>query len=413
MNLVQVIHRLATDSTFAAQFQDEYAATMSGNTLDQDSIEAFQAVLKGPQAWQELCNPCGTGMEGFWEASTSATDAADEPAQAPARSYDQMLAALSAPQPAEELSLRALPTLCCQALDVQPQQTQQLSAAWNTLYTALHLLDNIEDGDTPNQVWAAWGAGPTLNFTTGLLASIGLTLDELVDLGATPQVSRALQRDFNRTILGMCAGQHDDLTLQQPTLEQCWTIAEAKSSIFFALACRSAATLAGADVERTQQFEAFGRHLGVLVQITDDISGLWSWEHASSDLGAEQRWTLPTAYAMSALGADERARLQTLLSDAASPDAEEQARQMIIAAGAVLYLATEAQRRYHAALRLLEQMTAPSAVRETLRELLHQAAPMTINQTPVRAAASPAAQPARREAPAFMMGRETLLARTA
>lgn len=410
MNLIQVVHRLATDSSFAMQLEEESAARSSNiGGLDQDSFEAFQAVLRGPQSWQELCNPSFQGMEGYWEPSSCAAE--ERQSQALALSYDQMLEQLCAPQPATELSLRTLPALCCAALNLPQPQTQQLAAAWNTLYTALHLLDNIEDGDEPNRVQAAWGTGPTLNFTTGLLASIGLKLDGLYDQGVAPQTIRALQREFNRTLLAMCSGQHHDLTLAEPTLEQCWSIADAKSSIFFALAGRAAALLAGGDARRTQQLEAFGQHLGLLVQITDDISGLWSWSHAHSDLGAGSRWTLPVAYAMSVLDADQQARLRALLSDASSPTAEAEARQIVIASGALLYMATQAQRHYHAALRLLEQLSMSAATSTALRELLHQAAPRTINQTSSPVVSSSAAQPARAETP--LLSRTTLFATTA
>lgn len=402
MMLAHLVHRIATDATFAAQLQQNPSAAMEGQQLDQALVETMMAVAGGSWSWQRLCTVSADDLfEGYWDAAPSAAKcAATLPTQLLHRSaYLEVLRGMVAPRaeaaaPVQGVALLDLPLLCAQALGGPTQPATTVTTAWQMLYSALHLLDNIEDNDTPDRTWARWGTGATLNLTTGLLASTSLTLEMLEDQQVAAPIVRTIRRDFHQTVLEMCGGQHDDLTLAEPTLEDCWRIARAKSGCFFELACRAAARSAAANAAVADQFGAFGQHLGLLIQITDDISGLWSWDRSASDLRGMQRWTLPVAYAMSVLDPAQCSQLRALLAAAeTSPAAETAAREMIIASGALLYLTAQAQAHHQAAIELLEQLSTPSAAQTALRTLLQQAAPATVNRaassTP-RATAAPA-----------------------
>lgn len=403
MTLAHLVHRIATDVTFAAQLQLDPSAAMDDQQLDTTLIEAMIAVAGGTWNWQRLCTvSAGDLFEGYWDATPGTVKcAATLPPQMLHRSaYLEAMRGIVAPRAeaatGKAVSILDLPLLCAQALGGQPQVSAIVTSAWQMLYSALHLLDNIEDNDTPDRTWTRWGTGATLNLTTGLLASTSLTLDLLEDQQIAASALRAICRDFHQTVLEMCGGQHDDLTLSEPTLEDCWRIASAKSGRFFELACRAAARSAAASPSVAEQFGAFGQHLGVLTQITDDISGLWSWERSESDLRQVQRWTLPVAYAMSVLDPAARGQLQALLAAAGTDAAAEAtAREMIIASGALLYLTTQAQAHHQAAIELLQQITQPSATQTALRALLQQSAPVTINRaadcTPRAVVAAPRA----------------------
>lgn len=398
MLLSHLVHRIATDATFAAHLQQNPNAAANELGLDPSMIEAVLAVADGAWNWQALCAVSADDqLEGYWEADSNESRCAPLlPAQLSQDSaFLAALRGMVAPRgdlSGASVTLLDLPLLCGLGLGGAQQRADIVATAWGMLYTALHLLDNIEDNDKPNQTWARWGTGPTLNLTTGLLASTALTLDLLEEHDVSAQTIRAIQRDFNQTVLAMCGGQHDDLTIAQPSLEQCAQIMGAKSGTFFALACRAAARVATDDPAVIEQIGAFGQQLGMLVQLTDDLSGLWSWERADSDLGADKRWTLPLAYAMSVLPPAERSRLATSLA-AADADSEAAAREMIIASGAALYLTTQAQTHYHAALRTLDQLPLTSAARTALLTLLQQAAPATINRVATLAPAATTAQP--------------------
>jgi geranylgeranyl pyrophosphate synthase len=239
------------------------------------------------------------------------------------------------------------------------------------------LLDHVEDGDVLDEPWAGLGPGPTLNITSGILFSAMSRLDTLEGAGVHATTVRDIKQDFYQTLLRMCAGQHADLTLAEPTLEQCWQVADAKSGAFFGLACRAGARLATSDVGCIDLFSQFGHHFGLLIQIGDDLSGLWASDTTPSDLRSGQPWTLPIAYALTTVADDDRLRLRTCLGLAAVDGAaEEEAQRIAIKAGAVLYLAIEAQRHYQRAQAALRRAVPPSAAREALIELLDASLPL-------------------------------------
>jgi geranylgeranyl diphosphate synthase type I len=302
-----------------------------------------------------------------------------------------MHAALIAAPPAKDASGQGraglpyleLPGLCCEAAGGTRPRADSVAAAWVLLYQAAHLLDNVEDGDV--DIALPFAAGPKINIATGLLASAGLALCDLPDSAS----AQAIRGDFHQSVLQMCAGQHLDLTAKTPALEQCWQIAEAKSGAFFALACRSGARLADDDCARTHLFGEFGRHLGVLVQIGDDIGGLWFVNGERSDLAADHRWTLPMAYAVSVIPEADGNRLQQLLSirnagtlhessagqGRGLREAEDEIRRLVIEHGALLYLTIEAERRRQQAEAALLKTDPSPAARDELMAMLSATLP--------------------------------------
>jgi hypothetical protein len=68
MTLAHVAHRIATNPTFAADFiaEPRQALRANGLTLDDESIAAVQAVLRGHPRWQELCSPMMDPPEYPW-----------------------------------------------------------------------------------------------------------------------------------------------------------------------------------------------------------------------------------------------------------------------------------------------------------------------------------------------------------
>jgi geranylgeranyl pyrophosphate synthase len=273
--------------------------------------------------------------------------------------------------------LAALPGLCCAAAGGERGRAEALADAWTLLYRTLHLLDSLEDADEPDALWMRWGSGAAINISTGLLASLGLILSGLEQAGADHTAAQAIRQDFFQTLLRMASGQHADLTLYEPSLEQCWRIAEHKSGVFFALACRVGARLHTAEAARIERFGQFGLRLGILIQIGNDLDGLWPKAGGASDLAVWPRWTLPVAHAMAVLDAAERERLRAALRAAPSDaQAEAEARRLIISAGAVFYLVAEGQRHQQLARAALEAAALPSQARDELLALLHRITPM-------------------------------------
>jgi geranylgeranyl pyrophosphate synthase len=281
--------------------------------------------------------------------------------------------ALSSP-----LSLSMLPTLCCAAAGGTLQVSEGVTQAWTLLYAALHILDSIEDEDAVDKSWAHWGKGPAINLSTGLIASTGSLLCTLEQAEIPPDAAQHIRRQFFHVLLHMTAGQHADLTLHEPTLEQCWQIAAAKSGAWFGLACHAGARIVTEDARQLEHFQRFGHHLGMLVQIGDDIDGLWVRDGAQSDLTNWPRWTLPVAYAMLVLDGSQRDQLYKYIRAASTdPDAEEKARSLTIRSGAVLYLIVEAHQHYNQAYQALLAAAEASTARDELLAVLRMRLPAT------------------------------------
>ncbi len=167
-----------------------------------------------------------------------------------------------------------LPFLCCEAHSGHPNRAVGVTTAWFLLQVAAHLLDKVEDHELEMVGPHLRHQGVSTNLSTGLIFVAEWVLNHLemdsVDAGAAWDVQRA----FQETVLSVCSGQHLDLSLASPDLFTCWKIAEAKSGAAFGLACYVGARVATNDTQRLRAMEAFGRHLGTIVQVSDDLKDL-------------------------------------------------------------------------------------------------------------------------------------------
>ncbi len=274
-------------------------------------------------------------------------------------------------------SLLNLPELCCAAVYDRSEVATAFNTTWQVLYTALHILDTVEDNDTTQALWSRWGSGASINISTGLLAQVGLTLVELEQRAVPSEVAHQLRSDVYSTLLRMASGQHADLTFTEPGLDHCWSIAEAKSGAFFALGCRAGARLANVPAERVAQFGQYGASLGMLIQIGDDLDALSVNNTSSQDVRIWPRWTLPVAYAMSVTSEKEKDDLRSLLQHAVfDSGAAAKVRTCVLECGAAVYLAVEAQRYHQRAVTALFAATEPSPARDQLNALLFRCSPL-------------------------------------
>lgn len=267
-----------------------------------------------------------------------------------------------------------LPGLCCQAAGGDPLWADELTAAWLLLYLAADLMDSVQDGDEPDPWWAEQGPGTALSAATGLFFSASLALNRLQTQSLQHAAAGEVVKDFYRSFLIMSSGQYLDLLQAQPSLEQYWQIAASKSGVFFSLACRSGARLATAETARLQGFSQFGKHLGMLVQVRDDLEDLMADPEDQTDprLLATSR-SLPVVYALEVSPPNVRSRLLDCLQrSAADEDAAREAWNLVDESGAALYVVAEMEQHRSQAMRALEQAQANPAARERLLGLVNQ-----------------------------------------
>jgi geranylgeranyl pyrophosphate synthase len=261
-----------------------------------------------------------------------------------------------------------LPGWCCQAAGGEARLADPVAAAWLLFYAAAHLMDSLEDQDNPDPWWADMGTGSAINVATGLYFSACLVLQELNSLAVDSQTIQAVTTQVLQPFLVMCSGQYQDLLHPPLTLAQYWRVASAKSGAFFAMACQAGARLATSRSEVLEGFQQFGLHLGLLLQILDDLQDYK--ELSESRRLANPRSlprSLPAVYLREVGSAQAIKRFDQLLSQAhISPAAVDELTRIIEQAGGVLYLQVELNKHYDLALAGLDATGSPSNAREAL-----------------------------------------------
>lgn len=265
-----------------------------------------------------------------------------------------------------------LPGLCCAAAGGDPSWADELAAAWYLYYVAADLMDKIEDQDQIESWLDDLGPGRILNVASGLYFSASAILNDLCRMEATKLAAAEVIRDLNKGFLNMCGGQHRDLVWAEPNLNQYWEIAAAKSGSFFSMACSGGARLATAEAARVNGFHRFGHHMGILIQLFDDLEDLKNFRECPTKM----RWTnldktLPFVYAREVLPASKYIRLRECMrdSDEAAEGAEE-VFEILTDCGAALYINVEIERHREAALSGLSQAEPRAAPGKELVDLL-------------------------------------------
>jgi len=278
-------------------------------------------------------------------------------------------------KPGKEISRWVhLPGLCCQAAGGDPESTKEVAAAWLLLFTAAHIIDSVEDGDQADEVSAIGGSGPAINVTNGLFLSAALMLHKFHEKVQKRNLASQISSDFYNTILIMTSGQHRDITNQQPTLEQWWRVAEAKSGSFFSLACRSGAKIGCQDLDKIKGYSDFGFHLGMMIQILDDLEDLASIiNHEETGLTVGFEKSLALAYALEVLPeADKGQFMERSLAAPREPDIVNGIIDKLNQCGAGLYMLSESERHRNLALRSLEAACPSSPAGEKLSGYLRE-----------------------------------------
>ena len=262
--------------------------------------------------------------------------------------------------------------LCCGAAGGQPEDAVDISAAWLLFYVAAHVFDNVEDLDKPEAWYADYGPGMALNTGCGLFFTASLALQDLLNDPNHLPAALEINRAFQEQMLIMSSGQHDDLTRQLINLDQYWKIAEGKSGAFFQLACWAGARLAIDDPIALENFSEFGKRLGLLLQLLDDLGDI----NPSPDNPAlanpkELLHSFAIAYAMTVFPeAQQKSLLENLAN---SPQDKESARQVINllgSSGVDLYLLTEIERQRSLALQALNNIPYNPQYHESLLKLI-------------------------------------------
>jgi competence protein ComQ len=272
------------------------------------------------------------------------------------------------------LAWSTLPILCCQAAGGSAHTAIPVAAAWQLFYAAAHVMDSVEDRDEPGAWWATMGPGTGISAATGLYFSASLALERLdgrLDRSAT---AREIRIEMLKRFMEMSSGQHLDLLENQPNLDVYWRIAQAKSGVFFSMACWAGARVATDQTEVLLGYQQFGLQIGLLIQILDDLKDFQNLAQLLQEKGpAGLLRTLPAVYVLEVGEGEEKERFRSLLAEASEhPQKVGDIVHMIERNGGALYLYTELENHRQQALQSLDQAGAKQAHKQQLLGFLDE-----------------------------------------
>lgn len=261
-----------------------------------------------------------------------------------------------------------LPLLTCEATGGDPAHAVPIAAAWHLLHCAAHLLDDVEDQALEPPLDPA----RVINWATALTFAAQLPLLHPARWGLPAARVLALSQAFNAASLRICAAQDTDLAAGPKgnlSPDDYWRIAGTKGGEPLALACRAGAMLGTQPQTEVDIYATFGYHLGVLVQLGDDLHALWT-PRGRGDLITAGR-TLPVVYALTVASSEVRTLLLSLLRRAPDdPVALGELQSVLADLGVLHYLTLQAGKHHHLAREALLSAARPAVAQYELLKLL-------------------------------------------
>ncbi|WP_274562926.1 family 2 encapsulin nanocompartment cargo protein polyprenyl transferase [Streptomyces spiramyceticus] len=222
----------------------------------------------------------------------------------------------------------ALVLASAQALGGDPRQAVRAAAAVELAHNFTLLHDDVMDEDPTRRnrptAWTVFGVPDAIVAGDAMCA---LALRQLAE-DPHPAAAQASAR-LAACVIELCEGQQADCELerrgpQDVSIDECLSMAEAKTGALLGCACALGALYAGADEEEVAAMDAFGREAGLAFQLIDDLIGIWgdpdqTGKPVGADLAAHKK-SLPVVAALASgtEAADELAGLYRGPLDAAA-----------------------------------------------------------------------------------------------
>ncbi|MCX0245977.1 family 2 encapsulin nanocompartment cargo protein polyprenyl transferase [Streptomyces drozdowiczii] len=223
----------------------------------------------------------------------------------------------------------ALVLAATRALGGDPEQAVRAAVAVELVHNFTLLHDDVIDEDHTRRhratAWTVFGVPDAVIAGDAMLALAQRLLAEdgrAMSPGASARLSTC--------VIELCAGQQADCAFEdrdpdQVSLDECLTMATAKTGALLGCACALGALYAGADDRAVRAMDGFGREAGLAFQLIDDLIGIWgdpaqTGKPVGADLSAHKK-SLPVVAALTA-GGPAAAELAELYRGAMNTRAE-------------------------------------------------------------------------------------------
>ena len=218
------------------------------------------------------------------------------------------------------------PTLClfgCEAAGGTVDKAMPAAVALEFIHNFSLVHDDIQDLDETRHhrptLWAAWGIPKALVAGNVLRVIADRSLECLLEEGIDFEQALALVGILTEAYLEMIEGQYLDISYEgRPdiALDDYLDMISKKTGALIRCAVNLGAAIGTTDEATIQAFRAFGRSLGYVFQIRDDVLGVWGDEEATGKpVGVDIRRkknSLPVVYAMSQAAAGEKRLLDRI-----------------------------------------------------------------------------------------------------
>jgi len=263
----------------------------------------------------------------------------------------------------------------------QGDRAMPVAAAWRCLQMAGKLL-NDASGHRSSSLLPGEPVQSVLNAGVSLIFLSQAILSQATTDGIPDVVAQALQIAFARAGLTAAAGQQERLGREETLSWQDYQAVTAmRSGSPLALATRAGALLCWGeclDQDGTkdtmpayvEDLTEYGHHLGMILQLADDLHGIWRPE-GRSDLALGRR-TWPLLYGEMLATSEQRAHLLALAPHASEDPAMESAlRDLLVELDVPLAMVLASDEHRHQAGAALESL-ADSMARRALITLLQR-----------------------------------------
>ena len=220
------------------------------------------------------------------------------------------------------------PTLClfaCEAAGGAIQQAMPAAVAIELIHSFSLIHDDIQDMDETRHhrptLWAVWGVPRALVAGNVLRIVADRALGKLADEGVSAETVARVVRILTDAYLSMIEGQYLDLSYEgrrDVDAPQYLDMISKKTGALIRCSTTLGAVIGSRDEATVRALKSYGRSVGLVFQIRDDLLGVWGEEETTGKpVGADIRRkknSFPVVYAMSAAGAKDRRTLERVYS---------------------------------------------------------------------------------------------------
>ncbi len=218
------------------------------------------------------------------------------------------------------------PALClfaCEAVGGQWRAALPAATAVELIHNFSLVHDDIQDGDTHRRhratVWYLWGHSHGVNAGDAMNVLGNLSMFGGDGASLPPQTALTASRILTKACADMIEGQVLDLSFEQRAnirVDDYLLMISKKTGALLAASFHMGAAIGAREAEATDAMLEFGKGLGLLFQVRDDILGVWgkpevTGKSAASDIHRRKK-SLPVVHALEHAKGPSRDRLLSL-----------------------------------------------------------------------------------------------------